>query len=1120
MNKNIPFSLIIFFTFSLSFSQIASYKFENNLNDEIGNYTAFHTKNGVINNQIEFRNEGDGYENVILLDSTQGIFLPKAFNSKLDFSKSIEFIFDFKITNLGSSRGRKEILELSGGGNDNTEGINIWTDKINDNSYKVILNYTDGGYNRGEPNHPGGSRNTIGFFDVNEWVKFRLIIDFENKKWKTILNSESSSGLFDDFYDFEKIKQTILNNHIRIGWLNNATSVHSNFTSSMMFDNFKIFSPRSDGNSNAIKTALIAMKNHVNGDNILSNAQLKNYLSIIQINYFGNFAKVRNEVFDFLNAYESKNIPVFSNSNNSVDFTSLSTETQTLIFLQQSIFDEEYNSELKVIGMSGVKFEAADHFPGKVKEGATRISDASVEIDGNYSYIPGARHLNDTWHAKRPTGYYVPPGELISITIPGNLIDKNIKVKVGVHERDHSNLSTTNRFLRISKDFKLEKEVTKITNPFGGGVYILVPEGANLGSFEINIDGAVKAPYFSSRKGNETSISVWQDELGNQNVPWADIEGDKFMTTIESSHLYTNGSINLTDPTLLMKKWGEVADAFNYVGGRPPERSKAEYIISDSRIPNGGYGTGYPAVYDRRDSNMIPTALLKKDPHKIGGVVILFHEMGHLEWHPTLGKAVESIVHLPAVYLWNKYYNIPLDTAFKHSAFQKLTMDQTTIDWMITDNFRNNKPMECDPTMESNVCHEVRYQHRGHAMYVEIADLFGWEAVHNTHKVFYDEWKLNTQKDWGFMGENTGNYIKDDELILAASHSNEVNMIPLFHFWGLQPSQSTIEELKVYPKSDKIYCHLKEYKKLIPLNTESFKPWYNSNYNPVGDVQQPRYDYALNNYDKDNYATKMKAQIDLIIDTYYGDDYDENCIVFSLPVNNNKVKVTNITCIGNNDGSIGLSIEDASFDYSITVTGKDDPIVITGDDKTASITGLAAGTYSVCFKVTGQEAYQQCFEVVIGEPKALSAFIDVDNDKRTTSIQLAGSKSYNIEVNGQRFEVKGDNFNTVLPTGLSIIKISTDLDCQGIIEREIFISEDIFYYPNPTKGEVDVFVNGEDTGVKMSVFTTKGDLVFTRDQNILDSRKTALDLTGVPSGTYIVTLEGTTVRKTFKIVKR
>jgi len=248
----------------------------------------------------------------------------------------------------------------------------------------------------------------------------------------------------------------------------------------------------------------------------------------------------------------------------------------------------------------------------------------------------------------------------------------------------------------------------------------------------------------------------------------------------------------------------------------------------------------------------------------------------------------------------------------------------------------------------------------------------------------------------------------------------------------------------------------------------------------------------------------------------------KGCIIFTLPVDNNKVEITSATCIGTSDGSLGLSIEDNSLNYSINTTGTNFGMtsLISGENKTVSITGLAKGDYTVCFKVDGQADYEQCFEVVIGEPKALSAFIDVDNDKRTTSIQLAGSTSYNIDVNGKRHQVKGDNFNTVLPTGLSIIKISTNLECQGVIEREIFISEDIFYYPNPTRGEVDVFVHGQDTGVKMSVFTTKGDLVFTRDQKILDSRKTELDLSGVPAGVYLITLEGPTVRKTFKIVKR
>jgi hypothetical protein len=407
---------------------------------------------------------------------------------------------------------------------------------------------------------------------------------------------------------------------------------------------------------------------------------------------------------------------------------------------------------------------------------------------------------------------------------------------------------------------------------------MLVPEEDDFGYFDITINGAVKSPYFSTREGKGTDLSVWQAELAEQSVKWVDIESDKFMTTLPIDVLdgISPGSINLTDPRLMMEKWDEVADGFNYVGGRPQERSRAEYIISDTRIPDGGYGTGYPAVYNDDDKGMMLIALLENEPHKIGGVRTMFHEMGHLEWHPTLGNATESIVHLPAVYIWNKYYDLPLDTAFKYSAFQNLTMDQTTIDWIITDNFRNNIEISCDPTMNPSVCHEVRYQHRGHAMYVEIADLFGWSAIHNTHKVFYDEWKVNTQKDWGFMGMVNGNQITDDELILAASNANNVNMAPLFHFWGRQPSEELTNQLKNLPESKEIYCRLQYYKSMAPTDLSSFQTWYDANYVSVGGVQQVRYDYAINNFDKDNYGSAIQDQIDLIINSYFSSEIDCN----------------------------------------------------------------------------------------------------------------------------------------------------------------------------------------------------------------------------------------------------
>ena len=272
-----------------------------------------------------------------------------------------------------------------------------------------------------------------------------------------------------------------------------------------------------------------------------------------------------------------------------------------------------------------------------------------------------------------------------------------------------------------------------------------------------------------------------------------------------------------------------------------------------------------------------------------------------------------------------------------------------------------------------------------------------------------------------------------------------------------------------------------------------------------------------NDFDEDGVLNKD----DICPNTPLGSKVNaKGCRFFEMPANNYRIKVTSSSCINSNDGRIELTVVNSSYDYSVLLSGMSNPVIITGENKTANVTGLSKGDYTVCFKVTGQADYEQCFDITIGEPKALSAFVDVDSDNRTTTIQLGGSIDYNVNINGEMFKVTSDNFTSSLKTGLNIIKISTDLDCQGLIEREVFISEDIHYYPNPTHNDVRVHIGGEDSTVMVSVFSEKGSLTYRREQQVQDiSRLTEIDLALQITGTYIIILEGPTVRKTFKVIR-
>ncbi len=122
-------------------------------------------------------------------------------------------------------------------------------------------------------------------------------------------------------------------------------------------------------------------------------------------------------------------------------------------------------------------------------------------------------------------------------------------------------------------------------------------------------------------------------------------------------------------------------------------------------------------------------------------------------------------------------------------------------------------------------------------------------------------------------------------------------------------------------------------------------------------------------------------------------------VVFTLPVNNFSVKTTDETCKTSNNGSIGIvTAQNLNYTASVTANGETTNYPF---NTTFTLNNLQAGAYTVCITVSGQPAYKQCFDLVIREPKDLAVYSSIQENGNSVLLNLEGSSSYRIDVNGQ-----------------------------------------------------------------------------------------------------------------------
>ena len=256
-------------------------------------------------------------------------------------------------------------------------------------------------------------------------------------------------------------------------------------------------------------------------------------------------------------------------------------------------------------------------------------------------------------------------------------------------------------------------------------------------------------------------------------------------------------------------------------------------------------------------------------------------------------------------------------------------------------------------------------------------------------------------------------------------------------------------------------------------------------------------------------------------DTPQGSVVDLNgCVLFSLPANNYAVKTVSASCIGSNNGIISVSAEDTSHTYQVNVSGVENAYSLSSDNEHSIVLeDLEVGLYTVNISIPAQEGYLQSFEAKVTEPDPLQGKAQIDYFSKSAQLQLKGSQVYYIEVNGVMMAAHSNLFTVPLKAGKNTIRVTTPLDCQGVYEEVLFMSEKLRYFPNPVYSELNITIPGTDSEIAIEVFSDSGANLYRGTHSIGASRTIQLPMSRFKPGLYIVTGTGKTVNESFKVIK-
>lgn len=251
----------------------------------------------------------------------------------------------------------------------------------------------------------------------------------------------------------------------------------------------------------------------------------------------------------------------------------------------------------------------------------------------------------------------------------------------------------------------------------------------------------------------------------------------------------------------------------------------------------------------------------------------------------------------------------------------------------------------------------------------------------------------------------------------------------------------------------------------------------------------------------------------------YEFNYVKGSLTISPPLNNFKVAANSVTCKGENNGSITITAaENSAYTAVITGNGLNKNYSFTTN---TSINNLAPGTYNVCITDPALVNYKQCFDLVITEPKDLSAYAVVDKSTNTVTVALDGGSTYQLQLNGHNYTTTSNTITLPLDAGSNNLTVITDKLCQGKIEQIINLSGNWMPYPNPF--ENILYINlGESTvrRATIAIYSAGNGSLKMKKEYINQTGVISLDVSNLDMGVYSIHLVMDSQEKVYKIIKK